>query len=561
MARVNDETAKSGRYSEEGILSDLLKRSPILRLLVVGKLLGPLGILVATLILNLLLGVAVYIGIAAEQEAAALFILIGVISLMAAFAGAARLRNQLLKPLVELEQSVADVCEGEPWSNFPLKTVGVLGPVTRDLDSLSGELIDLYEDMDNRVARQTRRLAQQTSSLKILYDVAASITHVDDIDELLVRVLRVVKEMLNGKSATIQLESTSGQMRLVGSIDADGQLLRENEQLPVILCRCGQALSSGDILCEHDAPACSRRIGRRMYGSEEIETVSVPFSFRGATLGIFRVYVPRTGQGVGQDIKDLLHTIGNHLAMAIAKQRSDEEARRLSIIEERTTLANELHDSLAQTLASLRYQVRMLDETLEKEPVNPRARARGELNRIRNGLDEAHIELRELLNSFRAPLDQRGLEPALVKLTQRFQQETGVHIFFQRECRQVTLGSSEEMQLLRIVQECLANIRKHAQANNVRVLLKCTPNGEYMLLVEDDGVGFEFEAVMPEGNPGEHIGLSIMEERARRLGASIRFESEPGEGTRVELIYRPGAGEASPEENPDDRPVNRAAAD
>jgi two-component system nitrate/nitrite sensor histidine kinase NarX len=557
MASVNDETTKSGRYSGEGMLSDLLKRSPILRLLVVGRLLAPLGILVATL--NLLLGAAVYIGIAAEQEAAALFILIGVISLMAALAGAARLRNQLLKPLVELEQSVADVCEGEPWSNFPLKTVGVLGPVTRDLDSLSGELIDLYEDMDNRVARQTRRLAQQTSSLKILYDVAASITHVDDIDELLVRVLRVVKEMLNGKSATIQLESTSGQMRLVGSIDADGRLLRENEQLPVILCRCGQALSSGDILCEHDAPACSRRIGRRMYGSEEIETVSVPFSFHGATLGIFRIYVPRTGQGVGQDIKDLLHTIGNHLAMAMAKQRSDEEARRLSIIEERTTLANELHDSLAQTLASLRYQVRMLDETLEKQPVNPRAR--GELNRIRNGLDEAHIELRELLNSFRAPLDQRGLEPALVKLTQRFQQETGVHIFLQRECRQVTLGSSEEMQLLRIVQECLANIRKHAQANNVRVLLKCTPNGEYMLLVEDDGVGFEFEAVMPEGNPGEHIGLSIMEERARRLGASIRFESEPGEGTRVELVYRPETGETSLEENPDDRLVNRASAD
>jgi two-component system nitrate/nitrite sensor histidine kinase NarX len=117
------------------------------------------------------------------------------------------------------------------------------------------------------------------------------------------------------------------------------------------------------------------------------------------------------------------------------------------------------------------------------------------------------------------------------------------------------------MQLLRIVQECLANIRKHAEANNVRVLLKCTPNGEYTLLVEDDGVGFEFETVMPEGNPGEHIGLSIMEERARRLGASIRFESEPGEGTRVELIYRPGAGDASPEEELGDRPVNQATVD
>ncbi len=82
-----------------------------------------------------------------------------------------------------------------------------------------------------------------------------------------------------------------------------------------------------------------------------------------------------------------------------------------------------------------------------------------------------------------------------------------------------------------------------------------------MLLVEDDGIGFEFETVMPVGKPGEPIGLSIMEERARRLGASIRVESEPGEGTRVELMYRPGAGGTSLEEGLGDRPVNQAAVD
>ena len=98
-------------------------------------------------------------------------------------------------------------------------------------------------------------------------------------------------------------------------------------------------------------------------------------------------------------------------------------------------------------------------------------------------------------------------------------------------------SSSAEMQMLRIVQECLANIRKHAQAHTVRVLLTCKREGEYLLLVEDDGVGFDKER--PDGNPGEHIGLSIMEERARRLGANLRIESEPGEGTRVELVYNP----------------------
>jgi two-component system nitrate/nitrite sensor histidine kinase NarX len=487
--------------------------------------------------LNIVLALLLCGGVGSEKGTGGLLLLAGGVTLVAAFMGASRLRGQLLEPLVELEQSVADVCEGGPWSNLPLKTVGVLGPMTRDLDSLSGELIDLYEDMDNRVARQTRRLAQQATSLKVLYDVAASITQVNEIEELLLRMLRVVKELVGGKAATAQLQSTNGQMRLVGSIGLDGRMSTEKEQLPVPLCACGRTLSSGDILCEHDAEACSRLNQRRMFNSDELDTLTVPFQFHGDTLGTFQVYLPQPGLTGRDDLVDLLSTIGNHLGIAIAKQRSDEDARRLSIVEERTALANELHDSLAQTLASLRFQVRMLDETLEQCGAD--AGARNELDRIRNGLDEAHTELRELLNSFRAPVDQRGLEPALEKLAQRFRQETGISIFFQSNCRQVNLGPSEEMQMLRIVQECLANIRKHAQAHTVRVLLTCNTEGGYMLLVEDDGVGFDDAS--PGGKPGEHIGLSIMEERAKRLGGSIRIESEPGEGTRVELTYNPGS--------------------
>ncbi len=524
----------------DSYLTDLLNRSPILRLLVVGRLLGPLGILTATLLFGLGLALLLVLGVGAEQNLGWLVLIVLTLAFITSLVGAVRLRNQLLKPLVELEQSVADVCEGEPWSHLPIETVGVLGPVTRDLDSLSGELIDLYEDMDNRVARQTRRLAQQTASVKILYDVAASINQMDDVDSLLLRFLPVIKEMVNGRAGTVQLISPGGRMRLVGSIGPDDLLLDEQAQLPVRLCQCGKTLSSGEILCEQDAEACSRRLGRRMYTPDEVTTVELPLRFHGDLLGLYRIYVRPPGLEGREELLDLLSAICTHLSIAIAKQRSDDEAHRLSIVEERTTLANELHDSLAQTLASLRFQVRMLDETLEQSPAHRGARA--ELERIRNGLDEAHTELRELLNSFRAPMDERGLEPALQKLIERFRQETGVSIFFQKRCRNVSLGASEEMQILRIVQECLANIRKHAKAHTVRVLLTCSNEGQYTLLVEDDGVGFDDDR--PDGRPGEHIGLSIMGERARRLGATLRIESEPGEGTRVELVYDSRAGVA-----------------
>jgi two-component system nitrate/nitrite sensor histidine kinase NarX len=449
---------------------------------------------------------------------------------------AVRLRTRLLLPLVRLEESVSRISQGEPGASEALKDAGVLDRMARDIGSLNAELTELYEDMDSRVARQTMRLAQKTASLKILYDVAAGIHQADGIEELLLRFLRVLKEMVNGRAATVRLVMGDGTRRLVGSIGLDDDLVREHDMAPVDLCLCGTVLSPGDILCDRDARYCSRVYGRRMFGSDELEVVTVPLEHGDALLGVYTIFADRPGVTAREDIMDLLLTVGHHLGMALAKHNSDAEARRLSIVEERSSLAHELHDSLAQTLASLRFQVRMLHDGLAEAPIPESARQ--DLTRVRNGLDEAHTELRELLASFRAPLDRRGLVSALEKLTLRLGRETGAHVLFQNECRPFELSATQELQVLRIVQEGLANIRKHAQAHTVRVLLKREPGGPYLVLVEDDGVGFRTPAAGDRA--GEHIGLSIMEERARRMGAELRIESEPGEGTRLELLFEAG---------------------
>ena len=507
----------------------------ILRILLAARLVSPLTVL-GLGVLGTLASAALLLG---EPRPDPLWLRLLLLSAAMALGGlvvtGVRLRRQLLAPLATLEEAVARVCQGDPGASLSLRETGVLGEMVRDLDSINEELTDLYEDMDSRVARHTTRLAQKTASLKILYDVAATINQARDLDDLLLRFLRVLKEMVNGMAATVRVTMPDGRLRLVGSIGLDDDVLREEQMLPLELCPCGTALSPGDILCEQHARHCVRRLGRRMFGDDEVEVVQVPLEHHGDVLGVYDLFVRRPGISDREDIMELLTTIGSHLGIAVAKQRSDAEARRLSIIEERTALAHELHDSLAQTLVSLRFQVRMLEDTLQQSGTIPAAC--DDLQRIRNGLDEAHTELRELLNSFRAPLDRRGLVPALEQLVQRFGQETGIHTLLQKECRQVNLGPSEEMQMLRIVQEALANIRKHARAHTVRVLFRCRSGSGYHLLVEDDGVGFE--NARRRGQPGEHIGLSIMEERARRLGGELRIESEPGEGTRLELNYRP----------------------
>ncbi len=511
--------------------------SAVWRILNAAGLRAPLLVLAVSMVLVPLSMLLLYLEMGEASILIPLCLLLGISGLLGLGVAAARILNRLLRPLVALQGSVARICQGETGVSLPEAKSGVLGALASDIDSLSEELTGLYEDMDDRVARQTARLAQKTASLNILYDVAASINRAPDLEQLLLRFLRALKEMVNGRTAKIRLATDEGRMRVVGCIGLDDKVIREEGLLPVPVCRCGAALTPADILCEHDAEHCSRINNRPMFDGDAVERVRVPLEYHDKLLGVYDIFVPRPGVSDREDILELLSTVGSHLGIAVAKQRSDAEARRLSIMEERNNLAHELHDSLAQTLAGLRFQVGMLAETLEQ-----RKEAKGalsELTRLRDGLDEAHTELRELLYSFRTPVDQRGFIPALEKLVNAFRQETGIATFIQRDCRYpIQMSANEEMQTLRIVQEALANIRKHAQAHTVRVLLRCREAGQYMLLVEDDGLGLE--GPVRDGNPGEHIGLSIMEERARRLGADLRIESEPGEGTRVELAFRSG---------------------
>jgi two-component system nitrate/nitrite sensor histidine kinase NarX len=179
----------------------------------------------------------------------------------------------------------------------------------------------------------------------------------------------------------------------------------------------------------------------------------------------------------------------------------------------------------------MRLQIKMLGESLYRKDLHA---ARNELRTLKSATDEAHSSLRELLSNFRLKMDDRGLVPAIRDMVERFRQETDVAAFFHNECPDIDLTPVQDIQVFHIIQEALANIRKHSNARNVRILLNRNPEGQYTVLVEDDGSGM---IAMPGGLPGEHIGISIMRERAERLPGELSIESDPGEGTRVVLTF------------------------
>jgi two-component system nitrate/nitrite sensor histidine kinase NarX len=441
--------------------------------------------------------------------------------------------SDLFQPLTDLRRWAKEICNGHLSARVSSRTRGAFRELADDLNLIGDAYEALSLDMESQVQKQIEHVRHKTRSLEILYDVAASINSSRDLDDLLTRFLHTLREIVGARAATVRLLTDDDQMRLVASTGLSDDVVAREELMPARQCMCGQAATDGKIHFNTEMKRCDRIIGTSFFkhDEDESEMIAIPLQYRGRTLGVYNLFASREQAAEWDEDRDLLISIGRHLGMAIEKAGVDEEANRLTLMEERTRIAHELHDSLAQTLASLRFQVRVLDETLH---LGDESALWQELEKIENSLDEAYTELRGLIDHFRAPIDSRGLVPAIEKLVDRFRRESDIQIFLQKEWDAPSLPEDKEIEIFRIVQEALTNVRKHSQAHTVRVLLRGSERaGKFSVLVEDDGVGLATDR--PSGGPGEHVGLSIMEERARRLGGEIRVESEPGEGTRIQL--------------------------
>lgn len=445
-----------------------------------------------------------------------------------------RIQYRLLLPLSHLNSWAIEINEGNLATRLPDHLPGDFNNLAKNINELGEQIEALTLDMQSQVKIQTAHLERKSHSLEIVYDVAASINVSRNLDDLLTRFLHSLKDVVKARAAVVRLMTDDNKMRLVASLGFDEDLMEREQVIPSDQCLCGTAYRDGIVLFQKNITQCDKIIGRQLFDVDNVHMIAVPLQYRDKTLGVYNLFVDSEDFADPEDIEDLLTSIGRHLGMAIDKARTDDEANRFAIMEERNRLAHELHDSLAQTLASLRFQVRVLDEKIRlgEEPS-----IWHELEKIENNLDEAYTELRELITHFRAPIDKRGLVPAVEHLIERFRHKDEIAIFLQKEWNVISLSPNIEVQALRIIQESLNNISKHSQAHTVRVIMRSNVQGECSILIEDDGVGMD---VPPESDrvSEDHLGLSIMDERAKKIGGTFRIESEIGEGTRSILTFK-----------------------
>lgn len=479
-------------------------------------------------------GAETYVIMAYPQHAGTLYPLLGALlltGLALIWLIIGRVRRDLVEPLSHLRNWSLRMRGGNLSARLPVPESGEFRELAQDINRLSDELKSLTMEMDANVRAQTVRLARKTQSLDILYDVASSLSQPGDLDKLLESFLDTFIELVDARAATVRMLTGDGQTRLVASRGLAAEVVEKDRMMDVSLCQCGWAAKEGGIRIQRGTQPCARLLGVPMLKRDCQEFVVVPVTYQDRILGVYNLFLDRPMSALGEDIHDLLNSVGKHLGLALEKSRLDNQARQIAIMEERNIIGNELHDSLAQGLVSMRLQVKMLGESLHRKDVRA---AQSEVRHLRSAIEEAHDSLRELLANYRLKIDERGLVPAVAGMVERFSQETGINVYFHNECRKLDLTPLQESQIFHIVKEALSNIRKHSHACNARILLTNNSRGGYTLLIEDDGEGI---VPVSEARPGEHIGLSVMRERAERLPGELTIESEPGEGTRIVLSF------------------------
>ena len=451
------------------------------------------------------------------------------------------IRHDLVTPFIHLRNWALLMKKKDYTARLPMPKSGEFAKLAVDINSLSDKLQSLSAEFQQEVDKQTHKVEEKNRSLNILYEVATSMNRSEDLDDLLSRFLQMLITLTHARAGTVRLRTEDDQLKMVASMGLNEEFVKEERYVPIHRCLCGTSLTQGSVECSVSINNCSKLSGTDVFADNndhEAEIIAVPLEHQGVHLGIYNLFIDKPDACISEDLSELLTSIGKHLGMAIEKASLDKDSRQHSIMKERTLLAHELHDSLAQTLASLRFQVSIMEENiLEEIPVE-----RDEVTRLHESIDEAYREVRGLVTHFRAPMNKRGLIPSLEQLISDFQANCDISIFFQNEWS-IDLKSEQEFQIVRIVQESLANVRKHSKAHAVRILARSpkTEDGYELknkhceILIEDDGIGMNNPNLT--NSLGEHIGISVMEERARRIGGKISIETEAGEGTQILLTF------------------------
>lgn len=435
----------------------------------------------------------------------------------------------IIVPVTRLREGLQRMSAQEFGTRLQVTRADELGALALGFNEMADKLESLYANLEARVAEKTEQLHKQNQEILFLYEVAAFLNQPNEIETMSHGFLQRVVRQFDAQGASIRtVDRNTERISLVSSIGLSRELTEAEHCMHVHDCHCGEVtLQPGSIVIhaigsKADAP----ELNCKRDGFESIAVFRIVS--RDAVLGSFSLHF-RQPRVLNTSDRQLLDSLGQLLGVAIENRRLVAKERELAVVQERGLVAQGLHDSLAQGLNFLNLQLQLLEA----------AHARGDqadvveiLPLLRAGVEESYQDVRELLNNFRSKLEPGSLRGAIEDTVERFRRQTGCETTLKINSAEGSpLAPDQQLQTLFILQEALSNVRKHARATQVQVQVDNLR--DFKLLVRDNGQGYDPAEVAKRGD--EHVGMSIMRERAARMNAVIRMDSAPGQGARVSL--------------------------
>ncbi len=293
-------------------------------------------------------------------------------------------------------------------------------------------------------------------------------------------------------------------------------------------------MSSGDArLCRCDMQSSTR--GGDLQQSASTNNPGKPLSLKAPLMGQGTIkgelcVARKAGQPFTGAETQLLTRLARQTAIAVDNARMHHDIQAVATLQERERIAREIHDSLAQVLGLLKMKARLSKDLLYQGETQQVAQ---ELDEMREIAHEAYADAREAILGLRDSVSPSlGLLDSLREYVQKFSRQSGVHVELEiEEGLRPTFTPAIEVQLIRVTQEALSNVRKHAHARSAVVSFR-KEDSRLKMVVEDDGQGFDANIIDNRRN-GEHYGTKTMAERMRGVGGELVIDSEPGKGTRV----------------------------
>lgn len=419
------------------------------------------------------------------------------------------LRVRFQMPLQHLQKVAQQIGHGDFTARIKVgKQHDELNELGTTINKMTDTIGYMYGHLETRVDEQTKQLQRSHTTLQLLYDISTRINDhslsYNDFRETTHK-LRDVLKLGELELCLVTETGDSPYMQFHSNLP---------EQQPCAAINCAECIRRDDTIAVVD--------GVRSY--------FYPLKRDEKRFGVL-VARCKEHEVMHDWQKRLLKLVSDQLALALSLKFEEDQVRRLAMVNERTVIARELHDSLAQALSYLKIQVTRLNKAIA---VDNKGIINDVSNELKYGLDSAYRQLRELLTTFRLKIDGGGLISALEVTVKQLQAQTEMAVQLDYRIADAPLEPHEEIHLLQLIREASQNAINHSGGSLLTIQLEHTLNGTVSLRVEDDGVG-----IADDPERLNHYGLAIIQERAKHLGGIAEISRRDEGGTQVLFSFVP----------------------